>query len=75
MPVALRAARAALGEPIRERGHAQHDLAHDERLDDVVVGADLEPEDPIFGLALRCQHQHADVSDRRARARIALQTS
>ena len=61
-------ARAPLGEPVRERGHAQHDLAHDERLHDVVIGADLEAEDAILGLALRGQHQHADVGDLRVGA-------
>jgi len=53
-----------VGEAIRERRHAQHDLADDERFDDVVVGADLEAQDPILGLALRGQHQHPGIGDR-----------
>ena len=57
-----RARRSAI--PIRERADAQHDLAHDEGLDDIVVGADLEAQDAVLGLALGGQHEDADVGER-----------
>ena len=56
--------RAMPGAP--QRGlHARAELAHRERLGDVVVGAELEPEDLVDLLGLGGEH---DDRDRRARA-------
>ncbi len=53
----------------QDRLHAKEKLAHAERLDDVVVRAELEPDDAIDLLALR-RHHH----DRGAlRRRLALE--
>ena len=54
---------AARGIGATEEGaDAQHELAHAERLHDVIVGADLEADDAIDLLALRRTHDHGDVA-------------
>ena len=45
-----------------QRADPQDQLAHAERLDDVVVGADLEADDAVDLLALRGAHDHRDVA-------------
>ena len=53
----------------QDRLHAEQELAHAERLHDVVVGAELEADDAIDLLALRGEHDDLGV----ARRRVALQ--
>ena len=43
--------------PAQERVGASHQLADAERLGDVVVGAQVQPQDDVFFLALGRQHQ------------------
>ena len=44
-----------------DRAHARHDLAHAEGLDDVVVGAELEPDDPVGLRPAGGDHDDRDV--------------
>ena len=44
------------GRPAEHRAHARRELARRERLRDVVVGAELEPDDPV-GLLAACGEQ------------------
>ena len=52
----------------QHRLHARDELARRERLRDVVVGADLEPDDPVGLLVARGEHQDRNV---RAGAHLA----
>jgi hypothetical protein len=45
----------------QHRVHAQHELAHAERLDHVVVGAELEADDAVDLLSLGRDHDDGDV--------------
>ena len=63
--------RAALRGPPGEGAHAHDELADAERLDDVVVGADLEAEDAVVLVAARREHQHGDVREDRVGAQRA----
>ncbi len=49
------------GAPPQQRAHAGQQLAHRERLGDVVVGAEVEPQDPVHLGAPRRQDQHRGV--------------
>ena len=42
----------------QHRAHARHELARRERLHDVVVGAELEPDDAVRLVAVPAQHDH-----------------
>src|SRR5450432_980406 len=70
-PPERREARALGGRaaPPQDRLQAQRELAHAVGLDDVVVGAELEADDPVDLLALGRQHDDGDL----ARRRIALE--
>ena len=46
----------------QHRLHPQHQLAGAERLGDVVVGADLQAQDPVVLVAARGQHDHRAAS-------------
>ena len=60
------AARRGGAGPAQHRVDPQHQLARAERLGDVVVGADLEPDDPVGLLAERGQHDDRHVAAARA---------
>ena len=65
------AARGGAASP-HDRAHARDQLAGRERLDHVVVGAELEADDPIDLLAARGEHDDRDVGlgpDHRGRGR------
>ena len=51
--------------------HAGRQLPKTERLDDVVVGADVEPRHPVAFAGARRQHDDGNVRSRRARAQDA----
>ncbi len=53
--------RALRRRAAEDRLHAGHQLARVERLREVVVGADLEPDDLVDVLVARGQHQDRDV--------------
>ena len=44
--------------------HPHHELARGERLRDIVVGADLETDDAVVGLATGGEHDHRKVAAR-----------
>src|SRR5437773_448769 len=69
-PNAPRAGAArGLRAPAQDRLHPQDQLPHRERLHDVVLGAELEPEDAIDLFAPRGEHEHRNA----ARLRLRLQ--
>ena len=49
----------------QHRAHARSELARRERLRHVVVGAELEPDDPVRLLAPRREHDHGELGVRR----------
>ena len=59
--VARAAREASLVRATGEALHAHHELAHAERLHDVVVGADLEAEDAVVLVAARGEHEDRGV--------------
>ena len=50
--------------PAEHGAHARRQLARREGLGDVVVGAELEPDDPVGLFAARRQHDHGQVAAR-----------
>ena len=52
------AARAVVAGTTQQRPHARQQLLERERLGQVVVGAGVEPFDPVLDLRARGQHQH-----------------
>jgi len=52
--------RRALGRPAQDRTDPCDQLARVERFDHVIVGADLQPDDPVGRLALGRQQDHRD---------------
>ena len=47
-------------DPAQQRGDPGHQLAHPERLGEVVVGTDAEPDQDVRLVVARGQHQHRD---------------
>ena len=48
--------------PAKESAYACQQLRERERLDDVVVGAGIEPRDPVRNLVARREHQHRQAA-------------
>jgi hypothetical protein len=63
--VRLALARLALAAP-QDGLNSEEQFAHAERLDDVVVGAELEADDPVDLFALCGKHHHGNAARRRA---------
>jgi len=59
--LARRLGRPRLGRALEDVADAQQQFARLERLGQIVVGADLQPPDPVGGMALGGQHQDGDV--------------
>ena len=51
-----------VGGAAEQRAHAREQLGERERLDDVVVGAGIEPRDAVGDLVARRQHQHRQAA-------------
>ena len=60
-------------DPAQHRAHARDQLVERERLGDVVVGAGVQPAQPVGLLAARGQHDDRQIRGRRLAAQLAAQ--